>query len=173
MWNTLTVSSDATETLVMSLVLSRLDYCNSPLTGTPQTLIDNIQRVMNCASRLIQKSSKRDHITPLMINLHWLPASRRIEYTIETVCFNGITNSVPPHVWSSGAEYPFSHSSFLCWYPYVPHTNSARSSRGRVQCHALCLSSGTTFPSRFDMLNHSLHSSQLKTHLFSAAYISD
>ena len=98
MWNTLTVSSDATETLVMSLVLSRLDYCNSPLTGTPQTLIDNIQRVMNCASRLIQKSSKRDHITPLMINLHWLPVSRRIEYKIETVCFNGITNSAPPHV---------------------------------------------------------------------------
>ena len=68
------LSTDATKTLVTSLVLSRLDYCNSLLAGTSQILIDKIQRVMNCALRLIHKSSKRDHITPLMINLHWPPS---------------------------------------------------------------------------------------------------
>ena len=49
---------DATKTLVTSVVLFRLDYCNSLLPGTPQILIDKIQRVMNCAFRLIHKSSK-------------------------------------------------------------------------------------------------------------------
>ena len=47
-----------------------------------------------------------------------------MKYKIATICFNVITSLAPPYisVCSSGAIYPFSHSSFLCWYLYVPHT---------------------------------------------------
>ena len=33
-----------------------------------------------------------------MINLHWLPVSRRIEYKIATICFNVVAGSVPPYL---------------------------------------------------------------------------
>ena len=37
------LSSEDTKTLVSSLVLSRLDYCNALLAGSPQVLLDKIQ----------------------------------------------------------------------------------------------------------------------------------
>ena len=60
------LSVEATKTLVSSLVLSRLDYCNALLAGCPQVLLDKIQRVINCSARLIYKASKSAHITPLL-----------------------------------------------------------------------------------------------------------
>ena len=39
------LTADATKTLVTALVLSRLDYCNSLLSGIPQQLIDKRQTV--------------------------------------------------------------------------------------------------------------------------------
>ena len=54
---------DATKTLVTSLVLSRLDYCNFLLSGIPQQLIDKLQKVQNCSARLIFKTSKCTRFT--------------------------------------------------------------------------------------------------------------
>ena len=59
-----------TKTLVTSLVLSRLDYCNSLLAGIPQNLLHKIQKVMNGAAHLVFRASKRDHISPLLSDLH-------------------------------------------------------------------------------------------------------
>ena len=56
------LSVAAIKTLDSSLVLSRLDYCNALLAGSPQVLLDKIQRVINCSARLIYKASKSAHI---------------------------------------------------------------------------------------------------------------
>ena len=79
------LSDEATKTLVTSLVLSRLDYCNTLLAGIPQNL-DKVQKVINCAARLVCRSLKWDYIAPLPADLHQLPISSRIEYNIATVC---------------------------------------------------------------------------------------
>ena len=63
-------SVEATKTRVSSRVLSRLDYCNALLAGSPQVLLDKIQRVINCSARLIYKASKSAHITPFLFYLH-------------------------------------------------------------------------------------------------------
>ena len=60
----------ATQTLVCSLVLSRLDYCNSLLSGCPQYLLDKLQKVQNAAARLVRKAKKSDHIHPILETLH-------------------------------------------------------------------------------------------------------
>ena len=56
---------EATETLVTSLVLPCLDYCNSLLSGMPQQLIKDLKNIQNCSARLIFKTSKCTHASPL------------------------------------------------------------------------------------------------------------
>ena len=48
------LSVEATKTLVSSLVLSRLDYCSALHAGSPQVLLNKIQRVINCSSTKLQ-----------------------------------------------------------------------------------------------------------------------
>jgi len=92
----LTVS--ATKTLVCAFVLSRLDYCNSLLSGSPKHFIDKLQKVQNSAARLVLKAKKRDHVTPLLHSLHWLPVQARIDYKLSVLCHNFFSDSCPSYI---------------------------------------------------------------------------
>ena len=50
--------------------------------GLPKYSIDRVQHVFNCAAKLITLSKKYDHVTPLLIALHWLPVEYRIIFKI-------------------------------------------------------------------------------------------
>ena len=72
------LTQHATELLIHSLVISRLDYGNGLLYGVP----DKLQRVQNLAARVVVKASRYDHITPILKSLHWLPIRYRTEYKL-------------------------------------------------------------------------------------------
>ena len=78
------LTTEAMKILVTSLVLSHLDHCKSLLAGFPQKLVNKVQCVTNCAVRLVCTASKREHVTPLLVDLHWLSVERRIQYKITT-----------------------------------------------------------------------------------------
>ena len=84
--------------LVSSLVLSRLDYCNALFVGLPDTQLDRLQNVQNNAARMIFRRSKRHHITPLLMKLHWLPVKYRVEYKIATLAFRKFENTLPVYL---------------------------------------------------------------------------
>jgi len=52
--------------LVTSVILQRLDYCNSVLAGLPASSIKPLQRVQNAAARLVLDLYYRAHITPAL-----------------------------------------------------------------------------------------------------------
>ena len=60
------LTTHETETLVCSLVLSRLDYCNSVFAGCPMHLLDKLQKAQNAAARFVCKAKKSDHIHPIL-----------------------------------------------------------------------------------------------------------
>ena len=87
------LSVEATKTLVQSLVVSRLDYANALLHGANATDLSKLERVQNAAARLVAKCSYRDHITPVLCDLHWLPVGTRIRFKILMLvykCLNGL-----------------------------------------------------------------------------------
>ena len=76
------LSRDSLITLVHAFITSRLDYCNGLLFGLPNVQIAKLRRVQNAAARLILGIGKFSHITPALYELHWLPVSLRIDYTL-------------------------------------------------------------------------------------------
>ena len=92
------LTADTTKTLVVSLVLSQIDYCNSLLAGLPLSLISKLQRVQNCAAHLVVRASSNVHTTPILAQLHWLPLQACISYKITCFCFSSINFSTPAYL---------------------------------------------------------------------------
>ena len=84
------LTEDAAKQLVTSCVLSRLDYCNSLLVGTPNSVIQPMQKVQNTAARVILRAPRHQNCTPILQQHHWLPISERIKYKTACMCYKAI-----------------------------------------------------------------------------------
>jgi len=92
------LTKSATRTLVNSLVTSRLDYCNSLLYGVQKSITSKLQNVQNAAARLITKTSRFEHVTPILKDLHWLQIQDRIKYKILIQTFKGLHGQSPVYI---------------------------------------------------------------------------
>ncbi len=86
--------SDA-EKLVHAFMTSRLDYCYGLLGGCPASSINKLQIVRNAAARVLTRSRKYDHITPILLSLHWLPIKFRISYKILLLTYKAPNGLAP------------------------------------------------------------------------------
>ena len=75
------LSFDVTKLLILTFVISRLDYCNSLLYGAPDYMIKKFQRDHNRAACLLPYQGNSNVIL-LLNELHWLPVETRIRYKI-------------------------------------------------------------------------------------------
>ena len=88
------------QTLVQALVISRLDYCNSVLVNLPDSTLHPYTTILHSAARLAKGLKPRDHITPALRQLHWLPIKARITYKICLLMFNINSGSSPRYMSS-------------------------------------------------------------------------
>jgi len=63
------VPPDTFQSLIVSLVVSRLDYGNAVLVGLPVYLVRRLQSVLNAAAGLIYHRRSADHITDAVVSL--------------------------------------------------------------------------------------------------------
>ena len=70
------------------------DY-NALLTGLPACVVKPLQMIQNAAVRLVFNQPKRAHVTPLLIELHWLPVAARIKFKSLMLAYRVIAGSAP------------------------------------------------------------------------------
>src|SRR6218665_604974 len=81
-----------------TFVCSRIDYCNSPLTGLPNVRIPDLQIVLSASARLIARLPHFSHISYFMTQqLHWLPFTGCIEFKVLLLVLKSQLSSAPIH----------------------------------------------------------------------------
>ena len=124
----LTVQS--TKTLIHAFVSSHLDYCNAVLFGLPKYELDRLQKVQKAAARVTFQIAKFDHITPALIDVHWLPVMFRVQFKLLLFVYKSLHNQSPSYI-----------KDLLCLEPAAnyAHRSSAQSllSIPKVNCSIL------------------------------------
>ena len=92
------LSRAATERLIHAFVTSKLDSYNSLFYGLPKYCIQKLQSVLNAAARLLTYTSKYDHITPVLAELHWLPVEKHIIFKILLLTYKALHIQAPTYI---------------------------------------------------------------------------
>ena len=94
------VPASVYQTLVVALVLPKLDYGNSTLIGLPAYQYDRLQSVLNAAARSIAGLRRSDHITDTLASFHWLRAPERVQFKLALLTFRALHGLAPVYLSS-------------------------------------------------------------------------
>ena len=83
--------------LVHAFTTSKLDIRKALLHGLPDTQIKRLQKLQNHAAHLVTGTSGREHITPVLKALHWLPIWERIAYKRLPQVYRALYNQGPSY----------------------------------------------------------------------------
>lgn len=139
----------------------------SILSGIPNNLLHRRQIIPNSAARISTCSRSTGRVTPLLIQLHWLPAAHRIQFKTLLLTLNALRNPAPTYLTDLSENYT---------PPRLPPSSPAVPDRN------FSTTGGRTFsriaPQLWNPLPHHIHNwesisglgSSLKTRLVRLAY---
>ena len=90
------LSYDACAQLIHALISICLDYCNSLLYNLPKGSIERLQKIQNQAARILTKTPRCDHISEVLVSLHWLKMEQRIIYKILILTVKAFVDHTAP-----------------------------------------------------------------------------
>ena len=89
-------------TLVHAFVTARVDYCNMVLAGSPRSVTDRLQPVLNAAVRLVIGTRKYDRGLSQLLHadLHWLDVADRVQYQlpVQSTGVSTVHNKLPRYL---------------------------------------------------------------------------
>jgi len=79
-------------------VVSKVDYCNSVLTGISGQLPDQLQSVSNAAARFVFSARRSERITPLLRELHWLRVPEQVTFRLCVLAYHCLRGTAPTYL---------------------------------------------------------------------------
>jgi len=109
----------------------KLDYCNAVglLSGVPQSTLERRQRVQNAAARLVHQLDVRDHVTPSLMVLHWLP----IRCRIDKICAGSCTEYTLADAWRISKTSPYVQQRSNTYWPAIGFQQQVRDATAASQ----------------------------------------
>ncbi len=165
------LSMSNAEILIHAFMTSRLDYCNTLLGGCSACLINKLQMVQNAAARVLTRTRKYDHISPVLPTLHWLPTKHHIDFKILLITYKALNGLAPLYL-----------SKLLSHYSPPRPVRSQNSGHLIIPRISKSTAGGRSFfylaPKLWNNLPNTVREadtvcqfkSRLKTHLFNLAY---
>ena len=92
------LSVDNLKTLVNSIIVAKVDNCNSLLYGISSYDSNRLQKFQNSCARLIYGKHKYDHVSGILQELHWLPSESRTYFKILCYVFKCIHGLAPTYL---------------------------------------------------------------------------
>ena len=165
------LDKETTKILVQTIVLSKMDYCNSLLLGTADYKINKLQKLQNMGCRIIFGLHKYDHLSDCMKDLHWLKIKQCIQYKTAVLTYKCINKTAPKYLQDlimMQAPRPNMHSEANAKLPILcANTSQVRDSSFTMQAPHIwnALPGAIRKAATLDLFKK-----QLKTHLFREAY---
>ena len=94
------LSVDHLKTLVNSIVVAKVDNCNSLLYGISAYNVGRLQKFQNACARVIYSKKKHDHVSGILRELHWLPSEARTYFKVLCYVYKCIHDLAPSYLSS-------------------------------------------------------------------------
>ena len=66
--------------------------------GVPKRVVSRLQLVQNTATRILTKTRKGEHFTPVLASLHWLPVQYRTDFKILLLTYKALNGLAPGYL---------------------------------------------------------------------------
>jgi len=165
------LSHDDLERIIHAFVSSRLDYCNSLFTCLSKKELGRLQIVQNSAARLLTRTNRTAHVTPLLKSLHWLPVASRIKFKILVLTFRALHGQAPGYMTGLIQPYTSVRSLRSSGQNLLMVPRTRFKTRGDRSFKAVAPRLWNELPLSLRSLDSvDIFKKQLKTHLFSQAF---
>ena len=159
--------------LVHNYIITRLDYCNSLYHKLPAYQLKKLQLVLNRAARLIAGTAPRERITPVLIDLHWLPIKAQIVFKICVLTYTALNTGKPAYLRNKLSKFT-AELGVSIRYSHDPHRLNEPRMNKEIGTRSFKYSAPRLFNSLprsvKDSGNLNVFKKRLKTFLFSECY---